>query len=61
MTPDEEEGSGLQETAIAGAYKDGILFIDVLSHRSGDEEQDMYVSDMLANVVDSVRVEDLAE
>lgn len=61
MTPDEEEGSGLQETAIAGAYKDGILFIDVLSHRSGDEEQDMYVSDMLANVVDSVRVEDLAD
>ncbi len=54
MSPAAEEGSGLYETVIAGAYRNGILVLDCIEHKSGDEAADMLVSDMMANVIDSL-------
>ena len=50
---DPGEGSGLSETAIGIDYKGGALLFDVLVHRSGDDEIDIPMSDMLAEVLDS--------
>ena len=54
MSPEVEEGSGLYETLIAGAYKDGVLVLDAVEHKSGDEETDTAVSDAMAEVINTI-------
>ncbi|MBO5998982.1 MAG: hypothetical protein J6P87_04765 [Lachnospiraceae bacterium] len=53
-SPFEENGSGLYETIITGAYRNGTLVLDCTEHKSGDEAADMLVSDMLSGIVDSL-------
>jgi hypothetical protein len=54
MSPQMEEGSGLYETLVTGAYKDGVLVLDAVEHKSGDEAADMALSDSMAAVIDSI-------
>ncbi len=50
---DSGEGSGLSETAIGIDYKGGALIFDILTHRSGEDEIDIPVSDAISEVLDS--------
>lgn len=56
-----EGGSGLGETGIAGAYKDGTLLIEVVSHLSGDDGMDVACSDAMSYIIDSIKYFDVHE
>ena len=49
--------SNLQETLIAGSYKDGTLLFDLTTHNSGKETIDIPVSDALSEVINSITYE----
>ena len=54
MSPAADEGPGMYETLIAGAYKDGTLLLDCVEHKSGNEEDEMLVSDMMSNLIGTI-------
>lgn len=56
--PASEDGSRLGQTAIAGEFNGGVLLFTVTSHMSGDEENDMAVSDAISGVIDSITYPD---
>ncbi len=52
--PPEQGTSGLYCTAIARDYMQGYLLFELTGHNSGNDEEDMAVSDALASVIDSL-------
>ncbi|MBQ7535529.1 MAG: hypothetical protein IJT43_07920 [Stomatobaculum sp.] len=48
---------GIARTAIAGEYNGGVLYFDVETTPTGDDATDMQVSDVLAEVIDSIEFE----
>ena len=57
QTPWEEGEGAAHEEFIAAEYHGGVLLVDTLVHLSGDEAADMKMSDMLAEVLDSMEFE----
>ena len=53
LGPD-EDGTGIERSAIAGEYNGGVLLFDILTHRAGDSAMDVPMSDHLAEVIDSI-------
>ena len=51
----------LTKCAIAGEYNGGVLLFEIDALLTGDEAKDMAVSDILAEIVDSVTYFDFAE
>ena len=56
MNADKSE-DGTARTAIAGEYNGGVLCFEVSSCPTGDEGADMRMSDLLAEVIDSIEYE----
>ncbi len=54
--PDEKDG--YRESIILGEYKGGTLGLDFRTHKAGDDEIDIPVSDALAMIVDSLKFDD---
>ena len=54
-------GSKIDNCAIAGEYNGGTLLFEFLGHRSGDEENDMMVSDALSEIVNSITYDDFKD
>jgi len=52
------DGSGLNQTAIAGEYNGGVLMFEIISHVSGDDGMDMAVSDTLSELINSITYDD---
>ena len=52
------DSSGLNQTAIAGEYNDGVLMFEITSHVSGDDGMDMAVSDTLSELINSITYND---
>ncbi|HCM91345.1 MAG TPA: hypothetical protein DIS78_02085 [Lachnospiraceae bacterium] len=55
---DNGEGSGLSEDIFAGEYNGGVLVFDFVTHKAGDDEMDMAVSDTLSGIIDSITYDD---
>lgn len=53
-----EDADGTARTAIAGEYNGGVLCFEFTTTPGGDEETDMQVSDVLAEVINSIEYED---
>ena len=59
ITPkDNGTGSGLAEDIFTGEYNGGVLMFEFITHKSGDEEMDMAVSDTLSAIIDSIKYTD---
>ena len=61
VIPDSGEGSGLNETLIAGEYNGGVLLFDYICHTEPDEETSMQIGDTLAALIDSITYADFEE
>ena len=55
---DNGTGSGLSENIFAGEYNGGVLVFDFVTHKAGDDETDMAVSDVLSGIIDSITYDD---
>ena len=55
---DNGTGSGLAEDIFTGEYNGGVMMIEFITHKSGDEEADMAVSDALSGIIDSIGYDD---
>ena len=53
-----DDKSGNSESIILGEYKGGTLELDFRTHKAGDDEIDIPVSDALAMIVDSLKFDD---
>ncbi len=56
-----EENTAPHRTAIAGEYNGGVLLLEDSISLSGNEENDIAVSDALANIVDSITYENFED
>lgn len=54
LTSGEENGVGLNQTAIGRDYMDGALTFEFTVHNGGDEAMDIAVSDALSVIIDSI-------
>ena len=52
-----EESSGLNEQLSAAEFRDGVLLFDIITHTEADENKGMAVSDSLAELIDSLEIE----
>ncbi|MCR5301808.1 MAG: hypothetical protein K6E49_05155 [Lachnospiraceae bacterium] len=57
--PPENDSSGLYSTAMARDYMDGYLMFELTGHNSGNDEEDMAVSDALAGIIDSLEFQSI--
>ena len=56
-TGESDDGSGYHEEYILGEYSNGTLCFEFITHKAGDDEIDIPVSDYLAMIIDSVEYE----
>lgn len=55
------DGSDLIKTLIGGEYNEGVILFDMTGHSEGDEEKAMFISDSLANIIDSVEYQNFED
>ncbi len=53
-----ENGKRYYRTAIAGEYNDGVLVFESVEYKSGNEAEDMAVSDLFSSLLNSISYED---
>ena len=58
--PEAEDGSCPGRTAIAGEYNDGVLLFEFTTRMSGEDEEDILLSDMLSEILNSITFADFA-